>query len=51
MSLLDFPLQYSCPGWLVVLGNFENVGRIDKVVISPSHDMFSIDIKFEHWDL
>lgn len=51
MSLLDFPLQYSCPGWLVVVGNFENVGGIDKVVIPPSHDMFSIDIEFEHWDL
>lgn len=50
-SLLDLPLQYSCPGWLVVICDFEDVGGIYVVVLPPSHDMISLDIEFEYWDL
>ena len=50
-TLLYFPLQDSCPGRLVVVGNLQDVGGIYVMVSPPAHDMVSLDIELEHWDL
>lgn len=46
--LLYLPLQYSCPCGLIILGDFEDMGSIDVVVVPPAHHMFAIDIELEH---
>ena len=50
-ALLHFSLQDSCPGWLVVVGGFQNVGGIYEVVFPSSHNVIPIDIELEDWDL
>lgn len=50
-TLLDLSFQHPCPGRLVVACNFKNVGGIYVLVFSPSHNMTSIDIEFEHRNL
>ena len=50
-AFLHLSLQDSCPGWLVVVGSFQNVGGIYEVVLSSSHNVIPIDIKLEDWDL
>ena len=50
-AFLHLSLQNSCPGWLVVVGNFENVGGIYEIVFPSSHNVIAIDIEFEDWDL
>ena len=51
LAFLHLSLQDSCPGWLVVVGSFQNVGGIYVVVSSSSHDVIPIDIELEDWDL
>ena len=50
-SFLHLSLQDSCSGWLIVAGNFQNVGGIYSIVCPSSHNVIPIDIKFEDWDL
>ena len=50
-TLLHFPLQDPCPGWFIVVGDFQNVGGIYVVVYSPPHNMISLNIEFKHRDL
>lgn len=50
-SLLDLPLQYSSSCWFVVIGDFEDVGSVDIVVMPPSHDMVTLDVELEYWYL
>lgn len=50
-SLLHLSLEYPCPGWLVVVGNFENVGGVYVMIMPSAHDMVALNIEFEHRDL
>ena len=50
-AFLHLSLQDSCPGWLVVVGSFQNVGGIYEVVCPSSHNVIPIDIELEDWDL
>jgi hypothetical protein len=46
--LLHLSFKNASPGWLVVLGDFENVCSVDPIVGSPPHDMIAIAIVFIH---
>ena len=50
-AFLHLSLQDSCPGWLVVVGSFQNVGGIYEIVCPSSHNVIPIDIELEDWDL
>ena len=50
-ALLYFPLQDSCPRWLVIAGHLQDVGGIYVMVSPPPHDMIIPNIKLEHWHL
>lgn len=43
-TFLDFALQDTGAGGLVVVGNFQNVCRIDPVVSATAHDMVTVDV-------
>lgn len=50
-SLLDFLLQYSCSCRFIVAGNLEDVGCVDPVVRSSSHDMVGRQFQLIDGDL
>lgn len=50
-AFLDHPLEYSCPGWLVVVGDFKNMSSVDVIINASAHDMIPLDIVLEHWHL
>jgi len=44
-SFLDFSLEDACAGWLVEIGDFENVCCVDPVVGAAAHDMVALDVE------
>ena len=47
MTFLHLSLQYSRPCGLVIVGDFQNVGGIDEVIVATAHDMVAVDVEFE----
>lgn len=50
-AFLHFSLENSCPRRLVIVGHFQDVGRIDPVVGAAAHDMVGTDGVFVDWNL
>lgn len=51
LPFLDFSLKDSRSGWFVVVGDLQDVGGIDVMIVAPTHNMISIDVELEHWHL
>lgn len=50
-ALLNLPLQYSCPSWLVIVCDFQNVRCVDPIILTTAHHMVPANVKFVDWDL
>lgn len=50
-AFLNFALENAGTGGFVVVGNLQNMRRIDPIVGATSHDMVAINIAFVDWDL
>lgn len=49
--LLHFALKHSCSRWLIKVGDFKDVRRIDPVICATTHHMVSLYIELVYWDL
>ena len=38
-TFLDLTFQYPCAGWLVIIRSLENMGCIDPVILTASHNL------------
>lgn len=47
-ALLDFAFENACPCGLIESCEFKDMGRIDPVISSPSHDAFAVDLELIH---